>query len=223
MNKDINILIVEDDDLTSSGLKELLEISGYRAFVAQDGIQALKYFENLSFDLILLDIGLPKMDGFELLDYIRQHDETTKIIVLSAKSSTRDKVFALDSGADDYVTKPFDPDELLSRIRCRLHLPSVPESIPFKNTTLDLQNAKLSTEDKSLPLTASEVLILKFLFERPGDVVQRTVLTKALDPYGRNVSDRNLDVHISKLRRALDEIGSKAEIYTRRGMGFFVK
>ncbi len=223
MRKNINILIVEDDALTGFSLKELLEISGYKTALAIDGMQALDYFEKLSFDLILLDIGLPKLDGFELLQYIREHNNTTKIIVLSAKSSTRDKVFSLDSGADDYVTKPFDPDELLSRIRCRLHIPTMPESISFKNTHLNIPNAKVFTEQESLTLTSSEVSILRILFEQPNEIIKRTDLLKTIDPKGRNASDRTLDVHISKLRKSLNEIGSDVEICTKRGMGFFIQ
>ena len=222
MDKTYTILIVEDDIATATGLQSLLELNGYQTIIAPDGPTAIKILDSQDVKLALLDINIPEFNGFEVLEYIRQHNSEMQIIMLSARMNPADKIRALDAGADDYVTKPFDSGELLSRIRRSLRIPSN-NVLQLKDIILDYKNLKLSTESYSIDITQREAMILRLLMKNYGNIVSREDLMNSIDMRGTLSTSRNVDVHISKLRKELESIHSELSIYTKRQVGYTIK
>lgn len=222
MDNAYTILIVEDDSATAAGLKSLLELNDFCTIIAPNGSTAIKLLDDRTINLVLLDINIPEINGFEVLEYIRQYNSEMHIIMLSARINPADKIRALDSGADDYVTKPFDSGELLSRIRRSLRIPST-TILKLKDITLDYKNFKLSTETDSIDITQREAIILRVLIENYGSIVSRNDIMNRIDMHGTLSTSRNVDVHISKLRKELEAIHSELSIYSKRQVGYTIK
>lgn len=213
-----SLLIVEDDYKIIQELSNLLHCC-YRIAVSETGMGALRLLEEKYYDLILLDIDLPDISGFEILRSLRNHRITSKVFILSARSAPQDKIQCLDMGANDYITKPFDSGELLSRIRVHLRSSDLP-IMCFGNTTFLPESACIRTEKKSLRLTPCEYLILDAMLNSSDHTIQRDKIIRLIDVHGMGITNRTVDVHISRLRKKLHTIHSNLKIRAIRGYGY---
>ena len=219
------ILIIEDEESILMPLEDNLKLEGYEVACARDGIEGLSKAAGRSFDLIVLDIMLPKLDGFEVCRRLRQDRVMTPILMLTAKSQEVDKVLGLELGADDYVTKPFSPRELLARIKAILRRAKEPPqgivSCRFGDVEVDFTKYEAMKKGRAVPLTALEFALLHFLVQNKGRVVHRN---KILDNvWGKDVfvDARTVDKHISILRRKLEDDPQEPKyIQGVRGVGY---
>ena len=216
------ILIVDDDPQIREVVRIGLEQAGYSTLTAADGAAGLALGQSARPDLVVLDIGLPEMDGLEMCRRLRAHSQVP-ILFLSARDEELDRVLGFEMGADDYVTKPFSPRELVSRVKAILKraTSSQPATRTFAcgNLRLDSEQHLCLFGVNPVALTASEMALLAHLIARPEQIYTRRALTDAL--YGSNsqVSDRTLDSHLRNLRRKLAEAGCKDAIETVHGIG----
>lgn len=220
------ILIVEDEKTLSKALKFNFEQEGFLIETAFDGKEALHKIQESSFDLIVLDLMLPDIDGFEVCRRIRKNLETP-IIMLTARGEDIDKVLGLELGADDYITKPFNPRELLARIRAILRRSVWQETygakrlIERRGLKVDLLQHKVWVEGKSVVLTAKEFALLRFLASNPGSVYSREELLKQVWDYKYYGDLRTVDVHIRHLREKVERDSRNPElILTVWGTGY---
>ena len=226
MNK---ILLIDDDHGLADLLAQLLELEGFKLTLAYDGQQGLDKAISESFDLILLDVMLPKMNGFDLLKQLRLKKQTP-VLMLTARGDEIDRVVGLEIGADDYLPKPFNDRELVARVRAILrrsqitaseenHLPD--EATHYEDLTLDPRRQEAYCDDELLELTGSEFALLHELVEKTGEMVTKEalslkVLGKKLMPF-----DRSLDMHLSNLRKKLPERkDQRPRVKTVRGKGY---
>ncbi|MFD0589069.1 response regulator transcription factor [Paenibacillus sp. GCM10027627] len=228
-----SILIVEDEAKIARLLEIELECEGYKTAAAGNGIDALEKFRGGSWDLILLDVMLPGMSGFELLRRIRQTDTGVPVILLTAKGSVEDKVAGLDQGANDYVTKPFQIEELLARVRAALRLRPAASSVPAAVeeaewlTASDLKLNESTREvlrgDASIELTPREFDLLVYLLKNKRQVLNREQIVQAVWGYDYFGDTNVVDVYIRYVRKKID-CGSGPElIHTVRGIGYVLK
>ncbi len=218
----ISLLLIDDDAELCSMMKEFFAASGYSLDCAFNGRDGLSRALKLSYDLIVLDVMLPMVDGFTVLHQLRKRT-SVPIIMLTARLHRRDRIQGLESGADDYLPKPFDPDELLARIRAVLRragrLEHNPEAIrKFESVTVNTQTREVWSDERVVDLTALEFDLLALLINGGGRIVTREEITAALLEREASPYDRALDVHISHLRRKLGSGG--AMIRTIRGIGY---
>ena len=230
MNKP-KILIVEDEEKIARVLELELSYEGYEVKKALDGLEGFKQFQEQSWDVILLDVMLPGISGIELLRRIRANDSQTSVILLTAKSSVEDKVSGLDLGANDYVTKPFQIEELLARIRATLRLNT--KSIMSEDRQqiwIHVADLKLSEvthevlrkEDK-IDLTPREFDLLAYLMKHPRQVLSREQLLNGVWGYEYYGDTNIVDVYIRYLRNKIDKPFETALIHTVRGVGYVLK
>jgi DNA-binding response OmpR family regulator len=213
------ILIAEDDPRVASFVQKGLQAAGYSTEHAADGETALFLARASGFNLIILDIGLPLMDGFEVLAQIRGEGVTTPVIVLTARDSVPDTVAGLEGGANDYMTKPFHVSELLARIRLRLvdRAPAAGgTTIEHKDLSLDLHTRRVRVGDQSVDLTAREFAILEAFLRYPDRVISREQLLNQVWGYGFDPGSNVVDVYVRALR---GKIGAN-RIETIRGVGY---
>ena len=217
------ILIVEDEPDVAFGLTEDLRRHGYETEVAGDGEQALKLGSTSAFDLILLDVMLPRLDGFEVCRELRRRGVNTPIILLTAKAHETEKVLGLELGADDYLTKPFSPRELRARIKVRLRQPATVQAnlIRFGDCALDFSRAELSRDGKPVELTPTEYRLLKALLENAGRVLTRQQLIDAAWETGTFITDRVVDTHVWSLRKKIEPNPAEPRcLHGVRGIGY---
>jgi two-component system response regulator AdeR len=219
------VLVVEDDEEIASLLEKYLVRAGYRTTKASTGLTALAHVQRLQPDLILLDIGLPDIDGFDLLTKVRGNS-TVPVIFVSAMDDSTDKLLGLKLGADDYVTKPFNPQEVVARVGAVLkRTRGVSGSEVIRHDEIEIQLdshiAFASTEEGrvQLPLTATEFRLLVCLLRSPFKTFERASLLDACLPES-DALDRTIDTHIANLRRKLAESGQGGYITTVRGIGY---
>lgn len=219
------ILIVEDEYKIASFIKKGLEMEHYTTELSFDGEDALKKIEVNDYDLIILDILLPKKDGFEVAREIRNQKIPTPILVLTAKESTEDKVKGLDAGADDYLVKPFAFEELLARIRSLLRREKkVKEtSLKIADLILDPSSHEVKRGNKTINLTSKEYRILEYLMRHPNQVCTRTMLTEHIWGYNFDKQSNIIDVYLAYLRRKIDRNHPQKLIHTVRGIGYKIK
>lgn len=230
MNQDAHILIVDDDERIRSLLRRFLQKNGYLVSCAQDAAQARRLLIGLEFDLIVLDVMMPGEDGFSLTKSLRDKIQTP-IILLTAKGETGDRITGLESGADDYLPKPFEPRELLLRVAAILRRVPAAEIAQPKYMTLgalryDSEKAELWQGDTPLRLTGTEQALLRRLAANPGQPVSRAELIEDLGRGGGEESDnseRAIDVQITRLRRKI-EVDPKEPrfLQTVRGAGYML-
>ena len=201
MNK---ILIVEDQNAISDLLKIGLESQGYKCEVAYDGEYAADLIEKNQYDLILLDIMLPKVDGYELLDYINQTNKTP-VIFLTAKGQVKDKVKGLKSGADDYITKPFEMEELIARVQTVLRrYNKLEDIIEIDNIKINVVARTVKKNEKRIDLTPKEFDLLMLLVQNKNTALYREVIFEKVWGEELEFETRTLDLHIQRLRKKLD-------------------
>lgn len=224
------ILIVEDEEKIARVLELELTYEGYEVGKAHDGMDGLRLFREQSWDLILLDVMLPGMSGIELLRRIRSGDSETGVIMLTAKDSVEDKVSGLDLGANDYVTKPFQIEELLARIRANLRSKPKGRETEDEQDWLKMGELKLSErthevfrEETSLELTPREFDLLAFMLKHPRQVLNREQLLNGVWGYDYYGDTNVVDVYIRYLRNKIDKPFSTPYIHTVRGVGYVLK
>jgi two-component system alkaline phosphatase synthesis response regulator PhoP len=222
MNK---ILIIEDEESILMPLEDNLRLEGYEVSCARDGLEGLTKAADRSFDLIVLDVMLPKLDGFEVCKRLRQDRVMTPILMLTAKSQEVDKVLGLELGADDYVTKPFSSRELLARIKAILRRASEHdqgiESYRFDAIELDFAKYEAKKSGRAVPLTALEFSLLHFLVQNRGRVVHRNEVLDRVWGKDVYVDARTVDKHISLLRKKFEDDPQEPKyIQGVRGVGY---
>jgi DNA-binding response OmpR family regulator len=212
------ILIAEDMPLITSFLEKGLRANGFSTLVAETGPLAASLARDSDFDLLILDLGLPGLDGQEVLRQIRQRGETMPVIVLTARTGVQDTVAGLEGGADDYVTKPFEFDELLARIRVRLRDVGSAEVTILRagDLALDLRTRRVTVGDRSVELTAREFTLAETLMRHAGQVLSREQLLSHVWGYDFDPGSNVVDVYIRYLRKKL----GPDVIETVRGMGY---
>jgi DNA-binding response OmpR family regulator len=217
----VKVLIVEDDESVARFLKQATLEAGYTAEVIEDGLQALQTAKNLPFDVILLDVMLPRMNGFEICRQLRAAQIMTPILIITARDSLEDKLAGLDGGADDYIVKPFQVAELLARVRALLRRGnSSPTILQVADLALDPATRKAVRGDKAIPLSGTEYALLEYLMRNAGRVVTRSMVLDHVWQYDFEGNDNVLDVYISYLRRKIDKGHAQPLIHTLRGVGF---
>jgi DNA-binding response OmpR family regulator len=226
MQQKINILLVEDDDNLGSLLQEYLIAKGYETHWEQDGDKGLKAFLNGKYDLCVLDVMMPLKDGFTLAKEIRNADKQIPIIFLSAKSQKDDKIEGFQSGADDYITKPFSMDELLLRVQAVLRRTTGISVETDKKRHFEIGTLKFDYDKRVLvspvdekKLTSKEADLLKLLCENTNNVLERSVALNKIWKDDSYFNARSMDVYITKLRKYLKD-DSSIEIVNMHGRGF---
>jgi len=214
------ILVVDDDPQIRSLLQMALEKAGHDVVQARDGRQALDRVRQSVPDLIILDIGMPEMDGLEVCRTLRQTHQTP-IIFLTARDDEIDRILGFEMGGDDYVTKPFSPRELSARVAAILKRSQPVQTLALRRGVLSLHVDLHSCQvgERSLTLTATEMEILSQLMRRPDTPIARPRLTDAVYGQGMSVSDRTLDSHLRNLRKKLSEAGCDDAIESLHGVG----
>jgi len=219
-----HLLIVDDDRALAQMLLEILELEGYRVSVAADGEAALEQLTKLSPDLIILDVMLPGMDGFEVLRHVRAKQDLP-VIMLTARGEEAERIQGLTSGADDYIPKPFNPAELVARIHNVLRRSAPEDKIPDKlvagSLTLDCRKRELRVAGREASLTAAELRVLEQLMQKEGEVLSRAHLTELALNRPLEAYDRSIDTLVSKLRKKLAAAGLQGNcIRSLRGHGY---
>lgn len=218
------ILIVEDDHKTAQALRRGFMIEGYEATVARNGQEGLDLLTGQVFDVLVLDWMMPQKDGIEVLRELSSVDRKPSILLLTARDAVEDRVMGLESGADDYLVKPFAFAELLARIRVMLRRPKLADHLPSQvdGVTLDVPSRRVWREGSEIVLTPREFDLLAYFMRYEKQVVTRQMLaTEVWRETRRTTSlDNVIDVHIARLRKKLDEYGPRGLIRTVRGVGF---
>ncbi|CED94083.1 Transcriptional regulatory protein DltR [Romboutsia ilealis] len=219
----MKLLLVEDEKQLSEALQQILIRNKYSVDAVYNGDEGLDYSLTGVYDVIILDIMLPKLNGLEILKMIRRRKISTPVILLTAKDSVEDKILGLDSGADDYLPKPFSPDELLARLRAltRRNGDFINENIlEFSDIKLNLSTYDMEVNDNSITLTQKEFEILKYFMQRPKLVVSKDDLITKLWGFDSDVEHNNIEVYISFLRKKLAYVESDVKITTIRRVGY---
>lgn len=219
----MRILLVEDNRELADWLSRLLQKSRYVVDCVHDGLDADAALATHSYDLVILDIGLPNMTGLELLHRFRQRRGVTPVIILTANDAVSSRVAGLDAGADDYLVKPFEPDELEARIRAQLRRKqdSRTGQVSFGALTLETGMRRFSMGDTPLDLTAREFSVLEALILAGGRVVPKTKLTGTVFGLDDDATDNALEIYVHRVRKKLG--GSGVSIGTLRGLGYALR
>lgn len=218
----MRVLLVEDDEPLGNGIRTGLAHYGYTVDWLKDGQSALRFLRAEVFDLIVLDLNLPKIHGLVVLKEMRLNGITTPVLILTALDSVEDRIKGLDSGADDYLTKPFDLDELSARLRAlqrRFANNRAEPTIQYREITLNPASLEVAVAGAAVPLSRREFALLQKLLENIGHVVSRDVLNQCLYGWGDDVDSNTLEVHVHNLRKKL---GSNF-IRTIRGVGYMAE
>jgi two-component system, OmpR family, response regulator len=218
----VRILLVEDNGTLADGLSAILRGSGYAVDVVSDGLSAEAVATAEKFDLIILDLNLPEMDGLDVLRSIRARQNQAAVMILTARGTPEERVRGLDLGADDYLTKPFDISELEARIRVLLRRQAGLRSsrVEFGNLSLDLTSRSFSVGGRPLDLPAREVALLELLFLRAGKVVSKESIIGSLTGFDDDLSSNAIEQYVSRLRRRL--LAHGLTVKTARGIGYYL-
>jgi len=221
----MRILLVEDEKDLAAIIKQGFTEQGYVVDVANDGEEGLYMAENFPVDAIVLDIMLPLMDGLEVLKRLRKKGSTTPVILLTARDALLDKIKGLDTGADDYLTKPFIFDELLARIRSLLRRKTEVKQAVIRIGDLEINTAshEVKREGKPITLSAREYALLEFMAYKKGEVLSRTDIVEHIYHEETDMDSNVVDVYINYLRNKIDKDFKKKLIHTVRGAGYMLK
>lgn len=220
----MKILIVEDERLLADSLRTLLEHKGFTVEVAYDGESGMDLAMLGIYDLLILDVMMPKLDGYELARRVRAQRCATPILMLTARSGVEDRIAGLNAGADYYLTKPFDSRELLACINALLRRQGGQvDELVYGNTALDLESCMLVCGDKRVRLSAREFDVMRFLMQAQGRNVPKESILARVWGYDSNAVDNHVEVYIGFLRKKLASIGSNVRIGTRRRLGYHLE
>ena len=218
----MRILLVEDEIALSDALAEILNQNHYTVDVVHRGPEGLDYARSSIYDVILLDIMLPGMDGLAILKTLRQENITTPIILLTAKSEVSDIIAGLDAGSDDYLAKPFSTGELLARIRALLRRGNnySGEILSFEDLTLNKGTMELCCKENTIRLGLKEAQLMELLLKNTGQVIPKNLLIEKIWGIDSNAEYNNIEVYISFLRQKLNSLDTCVQIKTIRGVGY---
>ena len=218
----MRLLLIEDDVSLRQGLKRQLEAEGYRVDEASDGEEGLFLAREYPFDLAIVDLGLPKLNGLTIVQRLRGEGRATPILILTARGTWQDKVVGLEAGADDYLVKPFEYPELAARVKALLRrsLKATTDVLTLGPVSIDLATQAVRLDGEPLELTAFEYRLLEYLVRERARVVTKQELSDYLYPHGDDRDINVLEVLIGRLRRKLDPAGTLSPIETLRGRGY---
>lgn len=219
----MNILIIEDEYSLADAVAETLKKDGFSVCIKTNGEEGEDEALTEKYDLILLDVMLPKKNGFEILRYLRQEKIKTPVIMLTAKSEMDDKLNGLEHGADDYITKPFSMRELIARIKAVLKRSNNiedTECLEYEDLTLDIKNAKLKCKDNEIQISGKELELLEQLLLNKNQIISKETLIERIWGYESETEYNNVEVYITFIRRKLKLIGSNVNIKAVRGIGY---
>jgi heavy metal response regulator len=221
----MRILVVEDEKKVGSFIKKGLEEEHYAVDIAYDGEEGLTLAQINEYDLILLDIMLPKLDGMEVLRQIRRNGSNVPILMLTAKDSVEDIVSGLDGGSDDYLTKPFSFDELVARVRALLRRRAKEKTdlLTVGDLSLSTSTHRVKRGGREIELTAKEYALLEYFMRNPNRVLTRMLITEHVWDYHFDPSTNVIDVYVNYLRKKIDQGFEKKLIHTIRGSGYIMK
>lgn len=220
----MKILVIEDSERLRKALKEGLGRSGFVTDLAADGQEGLSFLEVNQYDVVVLDILMPRLDGLSLLKKIRSSGNDVHVLILSAKDFVEDRIRGLDAGADDYLVKPFSFDELVARIRSlgRRSQSSKSTKLSAGKAVLDTLRQDLFVEGRQLHLTRAEYNVIEQLMRSSGRILSKGQLLEAIHDSDRNATGNLVEVIVSGLRKKLRNAGVEGLIHTRRGFGYFI-
>lgn len=221
----MRILVVEDQNKVSSFIKKGLEEEGYAVDIAHDGQMGLDMALDPAHDLIILDIQLPKIDGLQILQKLRSRGLSTPVLLLTVRATIEDKVLGLDSGADDYLTKPFAFQELVARVRAllRRRADTEPAVMQLSDLTLDPARRLVLRGEEKIDLSPKEFSLLDYFMRNPGRVLTRTMIIDHVWDYDFDTDTNVIDVYINYLRKKIDTGRKTKLIHTVRGAGYVLK
>ena len=221
----MKLLVVEDEVALAEALSEILKRNKYAVDTVYDGEDGLDYALTGIYDCIILDVMLPKRDGFEVVQELRRQKMSTPVLLLTARSDTEDKIHGLDCGADDYLTKPFVSGELLARVRSltRRRGEDVTDAFTFGDISLNKSTFSLSRGNDVVKLSLKEYQILEMLMVNPRQLIPKERFIEKIWGYESDVEYNNVEVYISFLRKKLTAVGSTVTIKTARGIGYFLE
>ena len=221
----MRILVVEDERKVAGFIKKGLEEETYAVDVAYDGEEGYALGEMNQYDLVILDIMLPKMDGFEVLSRLRGKGVNTPILLLTAKDSVEDKVTGLNEGADDYLTKPFAFSELLARVRSLLRRgqSETKTVLQVGDLVLDLVSHKVKRDGEEIELTGKEYSLLEYFMRNQGKVLTRTMIAEHVWDYNFDTFTNVIDVYVNHLRKKIDKKFPAKLLHTLRGVGYVMR
>ncbi|CAI2717888.1 heavy metal response regulator transcription factor [Nitrospina watsonii] len=221
----MRILIVEDEKKVAGFIKKGLEEETYAVDVASDGEEGQSLAEFNHYDLIILDLMLPKINGLNVLSHLRSKNINTPIILLTAKDSVEDKVKGLNQGADDYLTKPFAFSELLARIRSLLRRgqSETKTVLQVGDLTLDLVSHKVKRGEEEIELTGKEYSLLEYFMRNAGKVLTRTMIAEHVWDYNFDTFTNVIDVYVNHLRKKIDKQYDQKLLHTLRGVGYVMR
>ncbi len=215
----MRILVVEDDSLLAQGLMRVLTRAGHAVDQAETGVQADTALRAARYDLVVLDIGLPDIDGFEVLRRLRLRHAPVNVLVLTARDAVEDRVHGLDLGADDYLTKPFSVTEFEARVRALLRRTSLPlGAVSVGRLTVDVEAKRIRVNGTPIDLTAREWALLELFMARPGRVLSKEQIAQQLADYDAQLTTNAIEVYVSRLRTKIETAGVR--IRTVRGFGY---
>ena len=218
----MNILIVEDEEALAGALEHILQKAGHTTDWVADGQTALDYIRGFSYDLVLLDIMLPRLDGISVLRQVRTEGVQTPVLMLTARTTVPDKVKGLNAGADDYLTKPFDPEELLARVGAmtRRKGAMVLNEISYEDLTLDFNTVTLHCGGQDVQLSPKEFQIARLMLTEPNMTFSKELLITRAWGMDSEATDNNVEAYISFLRKKLRYLGSRVSIRNLQKIGY---
>ena len=221
----VRILVVDDDRSVRDALRRALTLGGYEVEAVEDGRQALSRLSTSAPDAVVLDVGLPEVDGLEVARRLRSAGDRTPILMLTARDAVSDRIDGLDAGADDYLVKPFDLGELKARIRALLRRSSGgdPDSLSFAELRLDSGRHGVEVGQNFVELTRTEYQLLELLMMNPRSVLTHTVIYERVWGYDFGPASNALRVYVGYLRRKLQQAGARDLIHTVRGVGYSLR
>jgi two-component system, OmpR family, response regulator len=224
----MHVLIIEDDEIARDYLAQALREAGHTVDVAADGLEGLQAASSTAIDLAIVDRMLPKLDGLALIQSLRATGRKTPVLILSALGDVDDRITGLRAGGDDYLTKPYHMAELLARIDALMRRGEAGEGganskLKIADLELDRMTRKVTRDGKKIELTAREFQLLEYLMRHSGQVVTRTMLLEGVWDYHFDPQTNVIDVHISRLRQAIDKDFDKALLHTVRGAGYTLR
>lgn len=218
----MRLLIVEDHDVFAKGIKRAFEQTGYVVDIVGDCEGADAAVSTVTYDAMILDRGLPDGDGLFFLQDLRRSGNAMPVLLLTARGEVDERIEGLDSGADDYVAKPVDIEELIARVRALLRRPAATVDLVLSvgNVSYDTRSREVRVNDQVVDVSRRETDVLEHLLRRLNRVVSKDVLEEKLYGFDEEVSSNSVEVHVSRLRKRLSDAGAAVQIKTRRGMGY---